>query len=164
MQHHIFPFYFPSHLTHALQPLDVGIFRPWKHYHKQAVSKAVRSLEFTYSVTSFFTDLTSIRQDTFKEHTIVNSFKDSGMWPLSYKQGIKKVRSYKKSYNKKRTIDDVNEEEDDLELSRLPLSRLVEIWNTAAKVREFADRDPTKFSDNSCKVFKYIMKSVDLHL
>jgi hypothetical protein len=25
---HIHPFYYPSHLTHALQPLDVSIFRP----------------------------------------------------------------------------------------------------------------------------------------
>ena len=86
------------------------------------------------------------------------------MWPPSYKQGIKKVRSYKKSNNKKRTIDDVNEEEDDLELPRLPLSWLIEIWNIAVKVREFTDRDLTKFLDNSCEVFKYIMKSVNLHL
>jgi hypothetical protein len=161
MQHHIFPFYFPSYLTHALQPLDVGVFRPWKHYHKQAISKVIRSLEFNYSVTSFFTDLTSIRQETFKPHTIINSFKDSGMWPPSYKQGIKKVRSYKKSNNKKRIIDDVNED-DEPELPRLPSSRLAEIWDTAAKVREFGDRDPTKFLDNSREVFKVVMKLVDL--
>jgi hypothetical protein len=34
-------FWFPSHLTHALQPLDVGIFRPWKHYHKMAIYTAL---------------------------------------------------------------------------------------------------------------------------
>ena len=162
MQNHIFSFYFPSHLTHALQPLDVGVFRPWKHYHKQAISRAVRSLEFNYSISSFFQDLTSIRQDTFKHHTIVNSFEDSGMWPPSYKQGIKKVRSNKKSNSKKRTIDDVNDDEP--ELPRLPPSRPAEIWDTAAKVREFGDRDPTKFSDNSREVFKVVMKSVDLQL
>jgi hypothetical protein len=27
-EHHIKLFYFPSHLTHVLQPLDVGIFQP----------------------------------------------------------------------------------------------------------------------------------------
>ena len=94
---------------------------------------------------------------------IINSFKDSGIWPLSYKQGIKKVRSYKKSNSQKRTIDDINED-DESKLSWLLLSRLIEIWNTTVKVREFADCDPMKFSDNSCKVFKYIMKSVDLQL
>jgi hypothetical protein len=61
IQHYIFPFYFPFHLTHALQPLDIGVFRPWKYFHKQAISKIIRSLEFNYSVTSFFTDLTLIR-------------------------------------------------------------------------------------------------------
>jgi hypothetical protein len=31
-ENHIVCFEFPSHLTHALQPLDVGVFQPWKHY------------------------------------------------------------------------------------------------------------------------------------
>src|SRR5258706_1827171 len=28
---------FPSHLTHAMQPLDVGDFQPYKHWHKKAI-------------------------------------------------------------------------------------------------------------------------------
>jgi hypothetical protein len=32
------------------------------------------------------------------------------------------------------------------------------------KVREFGDRDLTKFSDNSREVFKVVMKLVDLQL
>jgi hypothetical protein len=63
----------------------------------------------------------SICVETFKYHTIVNSFKDSSIWPPSFKQGIKKVRSYKK--NNKRTINNVNKEDDDLELPQLPPSR-----------------------------------------
>jgi hypothetical protein len=90
-EHHIKLFYFPSHLTHILQPLDVGIFRPWKHYHQLAIQAALRSLDFEYTITSFFRDLTSIRQQTMKYHTIVNSFRDSGMWPLSAKAGLKKM-------------------------------------------------------------------------
>jgi hypothetical protein len=121
----------------------------------------IRSLEFNYSVTSFFTNLTSIRQEIFKPHTIINSFKDSGIWLLSYKQGIKKIRSYKKSNNKKRIIDDVNED-DELKLPWLPPSRPVEIWDIVAKVKEFGNRDPTKFLDNSREVFKVIIKLVNL--
>ena len=30
-EHHIILWAFPSHLTHVLQPLDVGIFQPYKH-------------------------------------------------------------------------------------------------------------------------------------
>lgn len=60
-ENHIRLFYFPSHLTHVLQPLDVGVFRPWKHYHKLAIATALRSLDFDYIITSF-RDLTSIRK------------------------------------------------------------------------------------------------------
>ena len=36
-ENHIVPFQFPSHHTHVLQPLDVGVFCPWKHYHNKAI-------------------------------------------------------------------------------------------------------------------------------
>jgi DDE superfamily endonuclease len=88
-EHHIM-FYYPSYLTHVLQPLDVGIFRPWKHYHSLAVQAAPRSLDLEYTITSFFRDLSSIRKQTMQKYTIVNSFKDPGMWPPSTKAGIKK--------------------------------------------------------------------------
>jgi hypothetical protein len=29
--HNIHPYPFPGHLTHVLQPLDVGVFQPYKH-------------------------------------------------------------------------------------------------------------------------------------
>jgi hypothetical protein len=37
LTNHIEPFRFLSYFTHVLQPLDVAIFRPWKHWHKMAV-------------------------------------------------------------------------------------------------------------------------------
>ena len=137
-ENHIKLFYFPSHLTHALQPLDVGIFRPWKHYHKLAVQNAIRSLDFEYSITSFFRDLTSIRTQTFQYHTIVNCFQDSGIWPPSAKAGIKKMRSYQK---KKRAIDEVMDK--DLQLPAHPPTRVEEIWTTLTTIRTLNDRDPT---------------------
>jgi len=36
-QNNIVPFQFPSHLTHVLQPLNVGVFGAWKHYHNKAI-------------------------------------------------------------------------------------------------------------------------------
>lgn len=35
-------FCLPPHSTHLPQPLDVGIFQPFKHYHPSAIDKAVR--------------------------------------------------------------------------------------------------------------------------
>jgi hypothetical protein len=124
-EHYIKLFYFPSHLTHVLQPLDVSIFRPWKHYHKLAIQAALRSLDFEYTITSFFRDLTTIHQQTMQKHTIVNAFTSFGMWPLSAKAGIKKMRLYRR---KKRSIDEVEAEEDvTLELPKLPPTRPLEI-------------------------------------
>jgi hypothetical protein len=81
------------------------------------------------------------------------------MWPISYKAGIKKVRSYNK---KKRSINEVNKE--DSELSPLPPSYPLDIWDTTARVCEFGDRDPTKFSDNSCSIFKKTIKNINIEL
>ncbi|RPB05436.1 hypothetical protein L873DRAFT_1621598, partial [Choiromyces venosus 120613-1] len=35
-EHHIISFKFPSHFIHIFQPLNVGVFWPWKHYYNQA--------------------------------------------------------------------------------------------------------------------------------
>ncbi|RPA89660.1 hypothetical protein L873DRAFT_1629841, partial [Choiromyces venosus 120613-1] len=91
-EHHIVPFEFLSHLTHVLQPLDTGVFCPWKHYYKQATHHALRSLDIEYTISSFFQDLDTIRKQTFQSHTIKNSFKNSSMFPVSYKNAIKKMR------------------------------------------------------------------------
>ena len=33
----IVPFTFPAHLTHCMQPLDVGVFQSYKHWHNKAI-------------------------------------------------------------------------------------------------------------------------------
>jgi hypothetical protein len=69
------------------------------------------------------------------------------MYPPSAKAGIKKMRSYGR---KKRSINKVEAEEDDtLKLPKLPPTRLLDIWNTAATVRALDDRDPTTYSDGT---------------
>ena len=81
------------------------------------------------------------------------------MWPPSTKAAIKKMRPYKK---KKRTIDDV--EDDDPDLPALPPTRPEEIWTTAAAIRALGDRDPTQFSEPFIELFHSTMKSVDVQL
>jgi hypothetical protein len=85
---------FPSHLTHALQPLDVAVFQPYKHWHKVAIQHAMRSLDLDYNIASFFRDLTEIRQNTFKKGTILKAFRESGMWPINSKEALKKMKIY----------------------------------------------------------------------
>jgi hypothetical protein len=70
----IITYTFPLHLTHVLQPLDVGIFQPYKHYHREAVLKAIREMDLQYNLFSFMRDIPHIREQTFKESTITHAF------------------------------------------------------------------------------------------
>ena len=54
----IVPFSFPAHLTHCMQPLDVGVFQPYKHWHNKAIQYSIENLDFEnldfeYSISSF---------------------------------------------------------------------------------------------------------------
>ena len=37
----VVPFTFPAHLTHCMQPCDVGIFQAMKHWHNKAIQHAL---------------------------------------------------------------------------------------------------------------------------
>jgi hypothetical protein len=49
----------------------------------------------------------------FKYYIIINSFKDLGIWPPSFKVGIKKVYLYNK---RKRLANNLDKEEDNIDL------------------------------------------------
>ena len=44
-----------------------------------------------------------------KYYIIINSFKDSGMWPVSAKEGIKRIRVY--NNRRKRTSDELEDKD-----------------------------------------------------
>src|SRR5438270_733991 len=46
---YIVPFCLPPHTTHFLQPLDVVCFQPLKHYHVEAIDRAVRTGDSDFS-------------------------------------------------------------------------------------------------------------------
>jgi hypothetical protein len=50
---HIILYAFPPHLTHVLQRLDVGVFQPYKYWHRQAVLRAIREMDITYNLPLF---------------------------------------------------------------------------------------------------------------
>src|SRR5436853_7871515 len=76
---HILPYPLIPHLTHCMQPLDVGVFQPYKHWHDVAIRDALTNLSFKYDIRSFLQDLPIIRENTFKKKTIRHAFKKSGM-------------------------------------------------------------------------------------
>lgn len=81
-ENHIRPYPLIPHLTHCMQPLEVGIFQTYKHWHDMAIQDALLEFNIEYKLTRFLEDLTKIRDNTFKEDTIQHAFNKSGMWPI----------------------------------------------------------------------------------
>jgi hypothetical protein len=90
----IHPYPLLSHLTHIMQPLDVGVFQPYKYWHKKTIQYAMRNLDIDYNIASFFRDLADIRQETFKKGTIIGAFREAGIWPINSKEALKKIKVY----------------------------------------------------------------------
>jgi hypothetical protein len=87
---------FLAHLTHSMQPLDVGGFSTWKHFQNAAINISLSHLEFAYSISSFFRDLTWIRDKTFSIGLIRRSFRESGMVPPNADKIKENMRKYYK--------------------------------------------------------------------
>ncbi|OWT42563.1 DDE superfamily endonuclease domain-containing protein [Pochonia chlamydosporia 170] len=64
--HHIIPFGLPSHLTHILQPLDVCVLQPLKHYHAKALDLAVRDGCTNITKLEFLASIKDVRNHAFK--------------------------------------------------------------------------------------------------
>lgn len=93
-ENHIRPYPLIPHLTHCMQPLDVGVFQPYKHWHNVAIQEAISESFIEYSLTQFLKDLTKIRNNTFKASTIRNVFEKSGIWPVNSKICIKQLKTF----------------------------------------------------------------------
>jgi hypothetical protein len=77
----IIPFGFPPHSTHLLQPLDVVVFQPLKHYHAEALDLIVRDGCANITKIEFLSVIQDVRRKAFKEETILSAFKKSGLVP-----------------------------------------------------------------------------------
>ena len=69
----IIPFGLPSHTTHLLQPLDVVIFQPLKHWHSEAVNEAMQTGDENFTKIEFLAAFNSFRTKAFKRSTILSA-------------------------------------------------------------------------------------------
>ena len=83
------------HLTYCMQPLDVGVFQPYKHWHDMAIQDALLEFNVEYTLQRFLADLTMIRDNTFKKCTIRSASEKSGMWPVNAKNCISLLKTFK---------------------------------------------------------------------
>ena len=75
----IIPFSLPPYTSYLLQPLDVGVFQPLKHYYKCAVEKATRTGCTNFNKVEFLNAIHSIRVQMFKRSIIIHFFKNAGL-------------------------------------------------------------------------------------
>src|SRR5438034_7116833 len=78
-KHHIVPITLSLHSTHFLQSLDVVCFQPFKHYHRQALDRALRLGIFDYNQLDFIADFSEMRKKIFKSFTVISSFVKTGL-------------------------------------------------------------------------------------
>lgn len=82
----------PPHTTHLLQPLDVCVFQPLKHWHSEAVNEAVQNGDETFSKVEFLNAFNNFRSKAFKESTIRSAWNKTGLIHYNPALVIDKVR------------------------------------------------------------------------
>ena len=73
----------PPHSTHFTQPLDIGIFQVWKHYHSEQVDELVRQRIGEFTRQDFLAGVESIRQRNFTKNVIRSAFRKTGYLPYN---------------------------------------------------------------------------------
>ena len=81
--HKIIPLCLLPHSSYLLQPLDVVVFQPYKHYHAAAVEAVTRMGCGDFDKPEFLDRIDSIRQQTFKISTVQSAFKATGLIPYN---------------------------------------------------------------------------------
>ena len=71
----------PPNLTHILQPLDVVVFQPLKHYHAKALDVMVRDGLVNITKLEYLSCIQQVRSQAFKQSTIRSAFRKTGIWP-----------------------------------------------------------------------------------
>jgi hypothetical protein len=115
-ENHIRSFSFIPHLTHCMQSLNVGIFQSYKKWHDTVIKEVIAESFVEYSLTRFLSDLTKIRNNTFKSIIIRHAFEKSDMWSVNADVCIKLLKKFNNSAKTKestlpllRQVDEVAE-------------------------------------------------------
>ena len=78
-EHKVIPFLLPPHTTHLLQPLDVGIFQPLKHWHQVALHDSIQYGDLEFSKIEFLNAYQKMRDRTFKSTVILSAWRKVGL-------------------------------------------------------------------------------------
>jgi hypothetical protein len=73
----------PPNLTNLLQPLDVSVFQPLKHYQAKALDIIVHNGCTKITKLEFLSYIQEIRIQAMKESTVKSAFRKTGIWPFN---------------------------------------------------------------------------------
>ena len=83
MENHVIIIALPPHATHALQPLDVGLFKPLKTQWRKILLQFFREARMKSVHKAIFPTLLKQLMETNKSEYLVNGFRGAGLWPLN---------------------------------------------------------------------------------
>lgn len=86
---------FPSHSTHILQPLDVGVFQPLKNSHQKILRKSLFKGNLGFSRVDFLASFQTIYNEGFTRHNIISGFEKTGIFPPNAQPAVMRVFSEK---------------------------------------------------------------------
>lgn len=81
----------PAHLSHLLQPLDIGCFTPLKNAYGEQIEGLVRSHIDHITKLEFLPTLKAAFGVTFIKQNIVGGFRGAGLVPLDLEAVISKL-------------------------------------------------------------------------
>ena len=90
----ISPFLLPPYSTHILQPLDIGVFQSFMHYHQEILEDSTRFGGIDYKRTDFLASFKEMRNRTFKKKVIQSAFRKSGLHPFDPSVVLGKLQEF----------------------------------------------------------------------
>jgi hypothetical protein len=91
-----------------MQPLDVVVFQPFKHWYGKAVNQAYRTGAFKIDKMEFLHLIPDVRKRTFKETIIKAAFAETGLYPFNLKKVLNKLPLPRKATLEKDLILTIN--------------------------------------------------------
>lgn len=85
---------FPAHLTHMVQPLDVGIFGPVQRAYDKKTREWIRNpANGRMSLAAFFLLYHQAREETISNKLVASAFRGTGLIPIDSEQVLRKLPS-----------------------------------------------------------------------
>ncbi len=102
-KHNIILFCLSPHSTHLTQPLDIGYFQLFKHYHTQAIDCIVQLGDVWFRKLQFLAEFQTMRERTFTEAIICSVWKKTGLIPFNLEMVLSKIWETENMYTSRST-------------------------------------------------------------